>query len=138
MNKMLSCGLSASLLVAGGAAMLAVSPQDGTQWPGQPTQGKVWIQNRGNTEAVPVSIQNMASALPLRVEITGVPTVTIGSGSLVQARVARQPWEYRDVRIPTGQNPSPILNTAGDDGWEATGVAFTDQGGTVVVMKRPR
>ena len=118
--------------------MLAVSPQDGTQWPGQPTQGKVWIQNRGDTEAVPVIIQNAASALPLRVVLAGIPTVEIGSGSVVQARVGRQPWEYRDVQIPAGQNAAPILNTAGADGWETTGVAFTDQGGTVVVMKRPR
>lgn len=138
MNRILSSALSACLLVAGGAAMLAVSPQDRTQQPGQPTQGKVWIQNRGDTEAVPVVIENTASAMPLRVVMTGVQTVEIRSESVVQTRVVRQAWEYRDVRIPASQNPSAVLNNAGTDGWETTGVAFTDPGGAVVVMKRPR
>jgi hypothetical protein len=138
MKKMLSWGLSAGLLVAGGVALFAMSPQDRTQTPGQPTQARVWIQNRGDTEAVPVSIQNMASAQPLRVEMAGVPTVMLGGGSVVQARLTRQLWEYRDVRIAAGQSPSAILNNAGADGWETAGVAVTDPGGTVVVLKRPR
>ena len=138
MTKTLASLLSACALLGGGAAMLGAAAQDRTQYPGQPTQGKVWIQNRGNAEAVPVSIQNMESPQPLRVEMTGVPIVTMGPGSVVQARVTRQPWEYRDVRIPAGQNPTTILNSAGADGWETTAVAISDQGGTVVVMKRPR
>jgi hypothetical protein len=85
-----------------------------------------------------VSIQNMASAQPLRVELAGVPTVTLAGGSVVQARLTRQLWEYRDIRIGAGQNPSAILNGAGADGWETTGVALTDPGGTVVLLKRPR
>jgi hypothetical protein len=137
MNNMLSWGLSAGLLVAGGVATVAVSPQDATQLPGQPTQARVWIQNR-DTEAVPVSIQNITSAQPLRVEMTGAPIVTLGSGSSVESRVMRQPWEYRDVRIPAGQSPAAVLNAAGGEGWEAAGVAIVDGGGTVVVMKRPR
>jgi hypothetical protein len=138
MKKTLSWGLSGWLMAAGGVAMFAMSPQDRTQTPGQPTQARVWIQNQGEREAVPVSIQNMGSAPPLRVELTGVPIVTLGSASVVQARATRQLWEYRDVRIPAGQSPSAILNGAGADGWETAGVAVTDPGGTVVVLKRPR
>jgi hypothetical protein len=63
--------------------------------------------------------------------------VTIGPETTVLARVARQAWEYREVRIATGQNRAPVLNGAGADGWEATGIAFSDQAGTVVLMKRP-
>ena len=118
--------------------MFAMSPQDRTLTPGQPTQARVWIQNQGEREAVPVNIQNAASAQPLRVELAGAPLVTLGPASVVQARPARQVWEYRDLRIGAGQNPSNILNGAGADGWETTGVAIADQGGTVVVMKRPR
>jgi hypothetical protein len=138
MNKMLSIAVSACLLVAAGAAIRAVSAQDSTQQPGQPTQARVWIQNRGDVEAVPVSIQNIASAVPLRVEVTGVPIVAIGAGSVVEARGTRQPWEYRDVRLAAGQSPSAVLNGAGADGWEATGIVVAEQGGTIVVMKRPR
>ena len=138
MNKTLACALSACVLAAGGAAMRAASAQDGTQQPGQSTQARVWIQNRGETETVPVSIQNVASIAPLRVELTGDPVVTLGTRSVVQTLAARQPWEYRSLRVLLGQDPAPALNAAGADGWEATGVALTDQGGTLVVMKRPR
>jgi hypothetical protein len=118
---------------------LGAPAQDQTPQPGQPTQARVWIQNQGNTEAVPVSIRNVAADVaPLRVEVTGVPTVTIGSGSVVQARVTRQPWEYENVSIPPGQDAAVLLSAAGADGWEATGVVIPVQAGTLVVMKRPR
>ena len=112
--------------------------QDRTQQPGQPTQARVWIQNQGDTEAVPVRIQNVASESLLRVQITGVPIVTTGSGSVVQARSARQSWEYRAVSITAGQDAVTVLNSAGVDGWEATGLTFPPAGGTVVLMKRPK
>jgi len=89
-------------------------------------------------EAVPVNIQNDTSAPALRVQLMGAPTVTTGPGSFVQARTARQPWEYQAVRISAGQEPTAALNAAGADGWDTTGVTFTEQGRTVVVMKRPR
>ena len=118
--------------------MLGAPAQDQTPQPGQPTQARVWIQNHGNTEAVPVSIQNVAADVaPLRVDV-GIPTVAIGAGSVVQARVLRQPWEYEDVSIPSGQDPAALLGAAGADGWEVTSVVIPVQAGTLVVMKRPR
>ena len=139
MKRTLACALSACVLLAGGAATMRGTPaQDRTQQPGQPTQARVWIQNQGNTEAVPVSIQNVASESLLRVQVTGVPIVTIGPGSVVQARIARQSWEYRAVSITAGQDPVTVLNSAGVDGWEATGLTFPPAGGTVVFMKRPK
>src|SRR5438309_1307407 len=74
MTKTLASLLSACALLGGGAAMLGAAAQDRTQYPGQSTQGKVWVQNRGDAEAVPVSIQNVASGPPLRVQVTGAPT----------------------------------------------------------------
>jgi hypothetical protein len=138
MNKTLILGSMVGVLLTCGAVMLADSSQDRTQQPGQPTQGKVWIQNRGETEAVPVNIQNDTLAPPLRVQVTGIPTVTTGSGSVVQARTVRQPWEYRTVSISAGQDPATALNNAGGDGWDTTGVTVAEQGRTLVVMKRPR
>jgi len=138
MTKTLASLLSACALLGGGAAMLGAAAQDRTQYPGQPTQGKVWVQNRGDAEAVPVSIQNVASEPPLRVQVTGAPIVTTGPGSVVQARVARQSWEYRTVTITAGQDPVVALNTAGVDGWESTGLVVPSAGGSVIVMKRPK
>lgn len=131
--------LLAYVLFASGAATLAALAQDQTQQPGQPTQARVWIQNRGVTEAVPVAIQPLASDVPpFRVELTGTPTVTIGSSSVVQVREARGSWEYRDINILSGQDVASLLNAAGADGWETTGVALAFQNRTIVVMKRPR
>jgi hypothetical protein len=45
-------GVFASVLVVGGAAVLA-APAQGTVQPGQTTQARVWVQNRGRGEAVP-------------------------------------------------------------------------------------
>ena len=139
MNKPLTFVLSGSVLLAAGVGMLSASAQDRTPQPGQLAQGKVWIQNRGDTEAIPVSIQSLApDAPPLRVQVIGGPTVTTNSGNVVQDRVARQPWEYQNVNIPQGQDLVALLNAAGADGWDTSGISFVTQSGTVVVMKRPR
>ena len=138
MTRTLAYALMACLLFAVGATVRTTADQDRTSQPGQPTQGKVWIENRGEMEAVPVTIQNMATeAPPLRVQIIGTPTVaTDALGG--QAPSARQLWEYQDVTIPSSQGPTAILNAAGADGWETTGLAVPVQGGTLVVMKRAR
>ena len=135
MRKTVWSGWVACLLILGAAAAVAKSAQDATLQPGQPTQARVRIQNQGETEAVPVSIETTAQ--PLRVDLTTIPTVTIAAGTALMTRAARQPWEYRGIRIAAGQNLDNVLNAAGADGWEATGTAITDQSGTIVIMKRP-
>jgi hypothetical protein len=138
MTKTLACVLFACFLLAVGFALRATAAQNLPLQPGQLTQERVWIQNRGEAEAVPVSIENMASeAPPLRVQVMGTPTVTIGAAS-GQVRAVRPLWEYRSVTIPSSQDPAALLNAAGADGWEATGVTVGAQGGTIVVMKRPQ
>src|SRR5262249_46377674 len=129
--------MSVCLILGGSAIVLVSAAQDRTFFPGEPTQGKVWIQNRGSNEAVPVMIENGASGVPLRVQLVGNPTVEISSGGVV-TRASRQNWEYRDVTVPGGQDPIAMLNSAGGDGWETTGVSLSDQKGTVIVLKRPR
>jgi hypothetical protein len=139
MNKIAIGVLAAGALIAFGESMLANPTQDATRVPGYPTQGKVWIQNRGPEEAVPVSIQGVAQGPPMRVVIAGAPAVTLGAGSAIDARTARQSWEYREVTLTAGQSPASALNAAGAEGWETTGVSISGQGGgTVVVLKRPR
>jgi hypothetical protein len=139
MTKVIACVLSACVVLAGGAVIRARAAQDGTARPGQATQAKVWVQNHGAAETVPVSIQAMAiEAPPLRVQAIGTTTVQIIGAPTVQTRAARQTWEYRNVTIQSDQDPAAVLNPAGADGWEATGMAVAVQGGTLVVMKRPR
>jgi hypothetical protein len=139
MNKTAVAILAVCALIAAGVRIIADSPQDATRVPGYPTQGKVWIQNRGMEEAVPVSIQGVAQGPPMRVVIAGAPSVTLGAGSALDARAARQSWEYREVTIAAGQSPAFALNAAGAEGWETTGVSLPGQeGGLVVVLKRPR
>jgi hypothetical protein len=64
--------------------------------------------------------------------------VTTGPESLVTARVARQVWEYREVKVAAGQDLVGALTTAGQDGWEATGIALQSAGQTMIIVKRPR
>ena len=128
----------ASVLLGGGAVLLDALPQDRTAQPGQPTQGKVWIQNRGDGEAVPVVIsQNAGLAPSVRVQVAGNPAVALVPGTVVEARLARQSWEYKNVPISPGQDAAGLLNALGPDGWDTTGVTVTDQGRTIVVLKRP-
>jgi hypothetical protein len=136
MSKMSWGGVVACLLMAGGAAAVAVTPQDGTLLPGQPTQARVLILNRGNAEAVPVSIENTAQ--PLRVDLSSVPTVILAQGTTVQTRATRQTWEYRGVKVGAGQNAAALLNAEGTDGWETAGFTLPDPSGTIVILKRPR
>jgi hypothetical protein len=121
---------------AAGGAMLAAPSQDR---PGIPTQARVWVENRGQNEAVPVSViggvQMVGTA---NVAISGIPTVALAPATTVQTRVARQTWEYRVLRVPTGSDMGALLSAAGLEGWEAIGLQVPEQTATAVVMKRPR
>jgi hypothetical protein len=64
--------------------------------------------------------------------------VAIDPASVVQARIARQQWEYRTMNIPGAQDISATLNAAGMEGWEVIDVRPSTQTGTVVLLKRPR
>jgi hypothetical protein len=135
--KTLVSVVSLCVVLATVAAIRGVSAQDSTAQPGQPTRARVWIENRGLEESVPVSIHAIeGTALP--VEMTGVTAVSIDPASVAPTRMVRQAWEYRDLRVPAGQDAVPALNAAGAEGWEAAGVAIASAGGTVIVMKRPR
>lgn len=133
MRRLIVGALSGSMLVS--FVALAAVGQEGTRVPGELTQAKVWIQNRGSGEAVPVSILQPASE-PLAVRIAGIPTVTASPSTLVQTRVARQRWEYREVSA-AGQDLTGVLNGAGAEGWEAVDSWPGSAGQTVVLMKRP-
>ena len=139
MNKISVYALFSCLAVLGGVATVASLPQDSTKFPGQPTQARVWVQNQGRSEAVPMTLQGVApDVTPLNVLVSGTPTVRLDAGTVVPVRGIRQRWEYRSLNIGPADDPAVALNAVGDDGWEATGLMFQGRTGTTVVVKRPR
>ena len=122
--------LFATALLTAGSMMLAAPGQDYTGRPGDPTQAKVWIQNT----RLGVEIQNVP-----RVEVSGVPTVTLSAGTVVQARLVRQNWEYRVVTVPQTEYAGTTMAGLGADGWEATGVQWQpNTSAASLLLKRPR
>jgi hypothetical protein len=105
-------------------------------YPGQPTQAKVWIQNHGRSEVIPVSLQESANDVQLRVQLAGTPSVQIVNS--VDARLVRQTWQYSRLVIGPGQDPIVELNKLGAEGWETTGIQLTESRGLAYVLKRPR
>lgn len=104
MLRTFACVLGVGALFAGAAGIIGSAAQDQTRQPGQATQARVWIQNRAIAEAVPVTVHNDADNRPLRVQITGTPTVAIqpgpGGDHVMPTRAARQAWEYRASASP--------------------------------------
>jgi hypothetical protein len=130
----LTCALVALPLIA--ASTPAAAP--GQTYPGQATQARVWIQNHGRGEAVPMSIQEIASDTTMKVQVVGTPSVAIAAPDTLATRHARQGWEYQRVLLnPTENDISPQLNALGSNGWEAAFQYPTPSGGLVVVFKRP-
>jgi hypothetical protein len=123
------------VLVVGGTAILAAPGQ--TLQPGQMTQGRVWIQNRGRSEAVPVELRDANLDTPLRVQvINGEPAYAAISPVLV--REIRRVWDYETITVAPTQNVAAMLNQRGLGGWETTGMSFVNADGTTLLLKRPR
>jgi hypothetical protein len=127
--------LAGSIVTTAGAAMVAAPPQDR---PGQPTQARVWIENRSPGEAIPVVVPGgvQIAGMPA-VSVTGTTVVAFAPGTTVQTRLARQLWDYRVIAVPISGDIAPLLLSAGSDGWE-TAFSLPDPSRIVVVMKRPR
>jgi hypothetical protein len=126
----------ASLLV--GSALLSPGSAPTQTYPGQPTQGKVWVQNRGSSEAVPISLQQIAGDATMKVQITGTPSVAIATPSVFDTRRARQAWEYQRISLQPEDDPSSELTRLGREGWETTLQWVTPRGSLTIILKRPR
>jgi hypothetical protein len=124
-----------STVMAAGAVMVAQQQPKDEVRPGYASQAKILVINHGTKEAIPVAID--ASSELLRVQVAGTAAVQIAGTPNVQARHARQMWEYRQLVLPAGQDPTASLNAAGLDGWEATGIALATADATRVILKRP-
>jgi hypothetical protein len=135
MSKKTTLSLVFGALLIAGTAPLAAPEQT---YPGQPTQARVWIQNRGADEAVPVSVQAVSGDATMKVQVVGTPTVAIGAAPLLDTRRARQTWEYQRVLATPDDNLTVELNRLGREGWETALQYETARGGVVVILKRPR
>ena len=128
--------LLASLLL--GSALLTGGSAPAQTYPGQPTQAKVWVQNRGTSEAVPISLEQIADDARMRVQITGTPSVAIATPTVFDTRSARQTWEYQRITLQPDADPTPELTRLGQEGWETTLQWVTPRGSVTIVLKRPR
>jgi hypothetical protein len=126
------------VLACGGGAMLAAPAQVRPEYPGQPTRARVWIENRGAREAVPVALEVVSTDAPIAVQTIGVASVAPARSAVFVVQATRQTWEYRTVTVPAGDDTAGALEQAGLDGWEATGVTTPAAGGTALLLKRPR
>ena len=133
MHRRLNAVVFGSLLFAA-LPTVAAAPQ--TSQPGQMTQARVWVQNRGKSEAIPVDLHAANLERPLRVHMTnGEPGD--GDAVAIQARAVRQAWDY-DVVAASSSALASTLNARGAAGWEAVGIVRTSNEATTILLKRPR
>lgn len=111
-------------VVTAGAVALYARGQ--TQRPGDMTQARVWVENRGRGQAVPVVVEN----LPASVRVDDSPPIHVVTG--------RQQWDYRSVQLQAAANADVFNNPLGTEGWEAVGVIQASASGATILFKRPR
>jgi hypothetical protein len=125
-------------LVVAGTSILAAPSQTAT--PGQMTQARVWVQNRGRDEALPVDVRDVNLDAPLKVQVTnGDPQYA--ATNPVQVHEVRRVWDYETIVIPADAmaNMASLLNSRGANGWETTGIASVNtEGATTMLLKRQR
>jgi len=70
-----------------GAGTVATQPR-----PGEPTQARVWVQNRQMDERIPVSVREIGQDVVLRTQVASLPPLTLAPGTVVPTRFAAQTW----------------------------------------------
>ena len=118
-------------------ASALVTGQQTTMTPGQMTEARVKIENRGPGEAVPVDLRDVNLREPLRVEVINGDDAH-RSVAPVLVRTARATWEYATTTVAAGQDPVGVLNSRGAQGWELMGVTLPATGGMTFILKRMR
>ena len=125
----------AFVLIVAGTSILAAPEQ--TAQPGQMTQARVWVQNRGKAEMVPVELRDVNLDAPLKVHVVnGDPGFS--RVNPVQVTEIRKMWDYEIVTLAPADDVAKVMNTKGTAGWETTGIAFVTADATKLLLKRPR
>src|SRR3954468_8026563 len=112
----------AFVIIVAGTSILA-APQQTTAQPGQMTQARVWVQNRGRSEAVPVELRDVNLDTPLKVQIINGES-QYSQTNPVSFREIRKTWEYETITLTPTDDVAAVLNKRGQSGWETTGIAF--------------
>ena len=118
-------------------SMSGITAARQTAQPGQMTPARIWVENRGKSQAVPVDLRDANLERPLKVYVTNGESGDSASPPL-QTRVARQAWDYDTVVIPSGSAVPAALTARGAAGWEAVGIVNTSDDGAILLLKRPR
>ncbi len=123
-----------ALVAAGAAAGVAVSGQVKEVEP-----PKMTVVNKATD---PVNVSAVIGRVADGVRIELAPDTIANLKDNVVVRMAPVQWEYRELRMPTApvnyQSIMGALRAAGAEGWETTGMSFSDAGATVVILKRAR
>ena len=122
------------LVAAGAAAGVAVSGQVKEVEP-----PKMTVANKV-TDPVNVSAVIGRVADGVRIELGPETIANLKDNAVV--RLAAVQWEYRELRLPTApinyQSILGQLRQSGAEGWETTGVQFSDAGATILILKRAK
>jgi len=118
------------------AGVLAAAALAAQTYPGQPTQARVHVENRGATEAIPVTVHQAAADAALRVQVIGTHSVSVAAP--VDVRHMRQTWEYQRLLVRPDEDVTGQLNSLGAAGWETTLQYAEPRGSIVIVLKRLR
>ena len=87
----------ACVLIVAGTSILA-APEPAQQQPGQMTQARVWVQNRGRAETIPVDVREINLDAPMKVQvINGDPG--LARTNPVQVTEIRKAWEFKRFRL---------------------------------------
>lgn len=122
-------------MVVAGTSILA-APQQTTTTPGQMTRARIWVENRGRNEAIPIDLRDVNLDAPLKIQVmNGDPSAARLSPVLVNE--VRKTWEYAMLTVGPDDDMVALLNARGSAGWETTGVSFANGTGKVL-LKRPR
>lgn len=123
-----------ALVAAGAAAGVVVSGQAREVEP-----PKMTVANKAND---PVPVNAVLSRVGEGVRLELAPDTIANLKDNVVVRLAPVLWEYRELRLATApvnyQSIMGQLRQAGAEGWETTGVSFSDAGATVVILKRAK
>lgn len=105
---------------------------------------KMTVANKA-TDPVPVTA--VVTRLPV-IRLDPETRIELGSETIARLKEqevvapSRAEWEYRELRVTTTpMNYRSVvreLSLAGAEGWETTGLTFSDAGATVMILKRLR
>ena len=99
------------------------------------TQARVWIQNHGDGEAVPVDLRDVNTTAPLRVQVVNAD-VSHTAMMPVQVRLTRPVWDYMVATVAAGEDVARALNPRGAEGWEVAAITTASAQGTTFLLKR--